>query len=186
MWEVVRIGGELQYGGVFESFKLFLDSQATFPAVAGVPIIESGRTGDVLGFWKWALTLPFPKIVFGDLLGSLPIINTEISEILTGTRRGQNGYFVLLSGLIGESVYLYGLNLYWIHAVTLAGFTSAALAVLGESKALAIVHGYFALAVSYLLTRGGVGSYLPLILNQFLLLYALIAAFRYQKRQKSV
>ena len=150
-----------------------LESEVTFLQVSGNTLIESGRSIDLQAYFIWLLTLPLP----GFLKTGLPIslVNFEISEIVLGLRVADQGFFVLLPGLLAESIFLYG-GLFFIHFLFLGVLGGVVSQISGRSGCMFFLHLFFIVSFGLVLNRGGIASLAPHIFTEpiffvFLLLF---------------
>lgn len=183
-YEIYRLDSAATIGqfDVWKSGEHIIRVETGFVDSVGVPLIESGARVDLLDYFKWIVTLPIPKFLFGDIAGAR--INTEISEIILDVGRGGTGFYIVLPGLIAESVYIYGVNFFWLHALMLGILMAFLLRLFGGNEEFIYLIGYiFALAM-YNLNRGGIASFLPQIINQLFLLYVIFAAYKFKLIQK--
>lgn len=168
----IRIGGSLEDITYLDAIMRTLEVETSFPHDVGIPIIESGVTVDPAAYIKWMLTLPIPKLLTGAIEGAR--INYEISEIVLGLARGQNGWYVVLPGLVAESVYIYGLYLFWLHAVFIAFLAALATRLMERTPQLLFLLAYVVVIFAYVLNRGGISSLLIILVNNFMLFYLFI------------
>jgi len=132
----------------------------------------SGRHADLAAYFKWLLFLPVPKVVTGEITGCS--INYEIAEILTAVPLGRPGFTVALTGPVTESVYIYGPQLFWIHAAFIGVLAGALCALAGACRSLTTVQIQYAITFGYVFSRAGIGATAPLLVNAYLGLYLLV------------
>lgn len=180
-WMVVRLGGEYEFKGVWSSVETILIMQTSFTRDAGLIIIESGQHVNLDKYFAWLLTLPLPKALFGQIDGAR--INYEISEIVLGVERGSPGFFVVLGGVVSESIYVFGRNFFWIHAVMLAAFGAVLIRALSGVRFFGFLTAWTVVFFSYKMPGAGIGGVLPPLVNSYILLYVFIfyTASRYSK-----
>ena len=104
-----RLQGELSLSdfNIMDSIVDILNSETSFVLTTGIPLIESRQNVDLINYFKWIVTLPFPKFLIGAVSGAR--LNSEISEIVLGVKEGSSGYYIVLPGIVAESVYVYGM-----------------------------------------------------------------------------
>jgi hypothetical protein len=135
-------------------------------------IISSGKRIDLKRYAIWIATLSIPKGIIGSV--NPPSAGMEMSEILLGIKQGRTGFYALLAGLLTESVYIYGVKLYFIHALMIA-FVMAFVARITERQPLLfVVFVALTIDLSYRLNRAGVGAALPAVVNLYFTLYLLL------------
>lgn len=171
---VVRIGGTVSEVDAGQVTRDALELETSFLRSVGMPVIESGVRVDLGDYAKWILTLPVPKILTGEIESAR--INYEISEFFLGTRPGERGWYVALSGLLAESVYIFGNYLFWLHAVFLALIAALMGRLLERSPQMLFLKIHLLLLISFALNRAGIAALLPAITNNFLVFYIFIIA----------
>ena len=118
--------------------------------------------------------MPLPKLFVGPV--EVARINYEVSEIVLGLPIGAYGWYVVLPGLVAESVYIFGRNLFWIHGMVL-GLVAAFFVRLTERvPQFFFIYLHLVVMFGYALNRGGVSSLFPELLNKFLFFYLFLAA----------
>jgi hypothetical protein len=147
-------------------------------------VISAGRTANAGDYFKWLATLPIPKLLTGEIPGSR--INYEIAEIITGVSRGSAGFWVPLTGPVNEAVYIYGPNSFWLHSVFIGVVAGSLCAFAAASPYFLTVAVHFTLMIGYVFARAGVGSLMPIVINDYLSLYILfIVLCGYSSRSAS-
>ncbi len=155
-----------------EAVSHMLHSQVTFPEKAQI-VLESGNRVDPVAYARWLATLWLPKAITGRF--DVAEVNYEISEIITGLRPGDRNYTVTLTGLVTESVYLFGKDLFWLHALFLGGLFGALCSQVLRSRRFMMIGAWLTFEFGYHLARAGVGGALPVVVNSFLTWYAILA-----------
>lgn len=160
------------------------DQEVMLPFYIGVPLVESGRQVDLGHYFVWLLTLPIP----GFLKSGLPIIllNYEISEIVLGVQRGTPGFYVVLPGLVAESIFLYGRYFYFIHAFSLGFLIGLFAAIFHRLPMASSLIFFLSTLFFFVLNRGGIASVAPVLVNGFLLFFLLVivSVIRVQAKRK--
>jgi hypothetical protein len=178
LYTIIRIGGEVSHISFYDSLSYIFENETNYPATVGVPLFNSGKYVDFSEYLKWIFTLPIPKILTGEIGGSR--INYEISEIVLGVVRSDYRFYVVLPGLVSESVYIFGFYFFWLHAIFI-GFISAVLVRLLEgTRNTLFLLAYIITLMFYVFNRGGVASVLPNLINGFLLFFIYIFATKYR------
>lgn len=101
-------------------------------------------------------------------------INDIISTYILGTSRGDRGFYIVLPGLIGESIFLFGKSFFWLHGLFLGLVSSFVLKLFVYIRSSVFLQTYFVFLITYQLNRGGVASFLPIVVNQFILFYIVL------------
>jgi len=169
-----RIGGDPGDVTPLQAVMGVLEVEISFPHDVGVPIIESGERVDFGAYIRWMLTLPIPKLLTGEIEGAR--INYEISEIVLGLSRGEMGYYVVLPGLVAESVYIYGRHFFWLHAVFVAFLTAFLMRLMERTPQLLFLQAYVVVTFAYHINRGGISGPMGIIVNEFMLFYLFVFA----------
>ena len=147
-------------------------SEFSFLAHTGVPLLESGETVDWQRYVLWLVTLPIPGVFKQGL--DLALVNYEISEIVLNKSVGDRGFYVVLPGLLAEAYFIYGSLAFWVHAAFLGMLLAFYRVVVGAGEAGTSVFLYVLMIYFYTLNRAGVGAALPLLFNEFFLLFVYI------------
>lgn len=169
---MARIGATVQNEGFLAAAGLVLESELSFPKYVGVAIVESEARVDLPAYFTWLFTLPIPKVLTGEIAGAR--VNYEISEIVLGRPMGSYGWYVVLPGLVAESVYIYGRVLFWVHGLFLGALAALFARIAERLPQLLFLYLHVALLFAYSLNRGGVSSLLPPVINSYLLFYVFI------------
>lgn len=181
-----RLGAAAPDSGIIEALTALIDAETMLPIITGVPLVESGERADLAAYFLWLLTLPIP----GVFKGGLPILllNYEISEIVLRVTRDSPQFYVVLPGLLAESIYLFGRVFFFIHPLTIGFVMGAFAAILQNIPRVGALLYYLAALFMLNLNRGGVASVAPEIINGFLLfaLIVFVAVLREQRHRKNL
>lgn len=185
---VVRIGGIVEDLNPAHAIITVLESEIMFPRNVGIPIIEGGERVCLIDYAKWIIALPIPKVLTGEIGAR---INFEISEIVLGVGPGEIGWYVVLPGLMVESVYIYGNYFFWLHGVFIALLAAFVIRLLERTPQLLFFKAYVIVLFAFVLNRAGIGGLLPVVVNEFLLFYLYVfvvvfGLFRKQKRSATL
>jgi hypothetical protein len=153
-----------------EAVNYLVFTETSFP-VFSEQIISSGKQIDLKRYFIWMLTLPIPKAITGPM--NPPSAGMEMSEILLGLRMGQKGFFALLAGLLTESVYIYGVKLYFIHAIIIAFVMACVVRITEGEQLLFLIFLMLMIDLTYRLNRAGLGPALATVVNLYFSLYIL-------------
>jgi len=170
----VRLGGTVRQVGALQAVSSVVESETSFPRYAGERIIESEHHVNLRSYLTWIVTLPIPKLLTGPIPGAR--INYEMAEIYLRRSVGQRGWYVALPGLVAESVYIFGSRLFWLHGVFLGVLCALMVMLLEPVREFTILLLYVVTLFAYTLNRAGVAAVLPVVINNFLLLYVFLAA----------
>jgi len=184
VYSIIRLGRTVDEINFGNSISSIIYQETNFPLSVGVPIIEGGKKIDYSSYLKWMLTIPIPKILTGEIEGAR--INYEISEVILHKVRGEPGYSIVLPGLVGESIYIYGRQLFWLHGISIGFLVAAIMGLIKRTPQFLFLQAYIVALFSYYLNRAGISSVLPEIINCFMLfyLYVLIIIFQFSQYRK--
>jgi len=172
IYSVARISGDFGAdvsGNVIG--KLFYN-EVSFPDHFA-EIVNSGKHVDFPSFLVWLVTLPFPKFLVGGI--NVPLINLELSEIVIGMNRSDQGFWVELTGYISESYYIFGKYFFWVEAVMVAWLAKVIFYFLRNIKGSLILIYFVAMQFGYTFSRAGIGAVVPNLINGFLAVYVYFA-----------
>lgn len=170
-YQSLRLGGEIQSITWQEACVSLIENEISFPLDAGI-VIDSSERANMRDYVIWLVSLPIPKLLTGAIDGSR--INYEISWILLGMEVGGGGY-VRLTGLVTESIYIFGTSLFWLHAIHLGILAGLFCRIFEHVESLFLVNLNIAMVCSYHLTRGGISAAAPELINGHLALLAWLA-----------
>ena len=168
-YSIIRIGGNVSDFKVSKAVNGLIYQETGFPLRVGIPVIESNRGADLESYFKWMITLPIPKILTGEIAGTR--INYEISELILGTSMGSKGWYVVLPGLVAESIYIYGKYFFWIHGMFIGFIGAMMIRLVERTPQLLFLQSYLVVLFFYDLNRAGISGFLPKIVNHFILFY---------------
>jgi len=179
----IRIGGVAADVGFGAAMQSILSVELGFPKNVGIPILEAGARVDIGAYFTWIATLPIPKVLTGAIEGAR--INYEISDIVLGLPTGSQGWYVVLPGLVSESVYIYGPYFFWLHGIFL-GIMAAFFARMAERvPQFLFLYLYLVLMFAYVLNRAGIAALLPPVINMFLLFYLFLFFVIFRTRHRT-
>jgi hypothetical protein len=172
----LRLGADASNTSWSESLEGLFESETTFP-LAAETIIEGNYRANPTEYLTWLATLPIPKVITGPIAGTR--INDEISWILM-RRDVVHGGFILLPGLVTESIFLFGEWFFWLHAVFIGVLMALMCRMFERHKTLLLVSLALALTFSYDLSRGGIGAAMPMLVNRHLAIVLWLGCLCYQ------
>lgn len=168
-YAVIRIGGTLDDLSLLQAVNGILGVELTLVERAGMVVYQTGARVNLADFVKWIITLPIPKLLTGPIDGAR--INYEISDLVLGIRTGSPGGHVVLSGLLSESIYIYGKYFFWLHGFFVGCLAAFFARLMERVPQFLFLFLYVALLFGYNLNRAGIASLLPILTNQLLLFY---------------
>ena len=132
-------------------------------------VVGSGRHVDLNGFLIWLCTLPIPKFLLGGV--KVPVLNYEISEIVLGISRYDDGFWVKLTGYISESYYILGKWFFWLVAILVSRLSKTLYFFFCDFPGGKVLIIYIAIYIGFMYSRAGLGAIMPTFSNGFLLVY---------------
>lgn len=174
LYSVVRMKGSVEgmtFGG---SLAELVRQETSFPASVAAPIMASQARVNLRDYMVWMVTLPVPKVLTGEIAGAR--INYEISELIHNQNRGEAGWYIVLPGLVGESIYLLGGSFFWLHGIFIGFLAALVLALVQSAPKALFLLAYIVALFSYFLNRGGIAGVLPELVNSFMLFYLYLLA----------
>lgn len=172
LYSVCRIGGKVEFTGFISAATKILLIETSFPKNVVIPIIEYGARTSLIDYLRWIVTLPIPKIITGNI--NIAAINLEVSELILGVSRGEKGFYITLSGLVGESIYIYGLRFFWLHGIFIGFLAALIIRLLERTPQFLFLNAYVVMLFGYVLNRAGVDGALGYLINYFLLFYLIV------------
>jgi hypothetical protein len=151
-----------------ERIERVLSVETSFPS-NWERVVSSGRHANLWAYATWLVTLPIPKLITGEIAGSR--MNTDITELISHVTLGSTEYSVILTGTVVESVYIYGMWFFWIHAAMAGCLAGLVCGFMGGSRALLFALVSLAFTMGYIFMRAGISGALPPIVNSYLSLY---------------
>jgi len=179
-YSVIRIGGEFSGTGFRDAMETVLKTELGFVKSVGQPILETQARTDAMKYLIWIVTLPIPKILSGPIEGAR--VNYEISETVLGLPVGSYGWYVVLPGIVAESIYIFGQWLFWIHGVFIGIIAAFFARVMERVPQFLFLYIYIVIMFGYVLNRGGIAALLPNIINEFLFFYLFLFVILLSRR----
>jgi hypothetical protein len=98
------------------------------------------------------VSLPIPKVFFP----AKPVynFNEEISTLLNGLTPGSSGYFVELSGIVNEGVYIAGKYLF-LHLIICSSLIFYIIKIIQHNKENSYMLIYYSLFLAFITNRAG-------------------------------
>lgn len=147
----------------------------------GYILYKHNETADLDEYLKWALTLPLPTFIKGNVISG---VGYEMSEKIRLQSRYSKKYSVDLVGGFYESFYIYGKSFFFLHAIIIGFLMGLLFRIFSSNKIFLLLLIYIAFQFGYFFGRAASSSLLPTIINKFLLIY-IILIFS-QKTKKNV
>ena len=143
-----------------------------------------GPSGLLGQYFIWMILLPLPGFLkFGA--GTMPL-NRLFSTVVTGFMPGDRGFWVVLPGLVGESIFAFGPFLFVFHAAILGFILKYVMNTLSQVKSFDYLYYYFAIEFSFILGRAGTVAVYPHVAKSFVIFLLLLLLIKPQKTIDSV
>lgn len=165
-YSMLRLGVTNVSISTFDAMEILFGQEITYPLLYD-SYKDIRDPSLIVTYFEWLLFLPLPSFLkFGFGQGPADIF----TELVLGLSRGENGFYVILPGIVGEAIFYFGHYLFFIHAIILGLIIKTTYLSLRESKSLAYVFYFYAITFSFILSRGGTLSVYPTFFKHFLIL----------------
>lgn len=168
-YSLTRIGGTVSDVGFAESFETLIRQESGYPLhFDNIMDMESKYR---LNFLVWLFTIPLPGFF---RFGIDANFNVLFSEELLHINRESNGFYILLPGIVGESVFLMGKYLFWLNGLFYGWLMGITYRILARYPQLFGILVIAAIDFGYVTNRGGLSSGLPFILKVLVYFYLIL------------
>lgn len=168
-YSITRIGGTAESISGMEAIGEILTQESGYPLhFEGILGLQAKYR---LNYLIWLFTLPLPGVFRGSIDANLTAL---LSEDLLGMSRDSNGFYILLPGVVGESVFLLGQNLFWFNGILYGWLMGKTYRILSRYQQLFGLLIAVALCFGYTTNRAGVFSGFPFILKVLLYFYFIL------------
>lgn len=155
-----RLGNEADSASFLQMAEELLTEESFYPVFYD-KILSNNIETSLLNMIFWIILLPIPSLIFPYK----PAIDTaSFTYLITGLRRGDAGFSILLPSVLGESFSIGGQYLFFVHAFIIGCVYVYFLNFISKHKTLQYLFLYYLLS-SLVLGRGGAGSFLPTLIN---------------------
>ncbi len=165
----IRLGATPGTRNFFQAFEELIYSESSYPLWFSIIYNTPFDINNFFTFVEWLFALPIP----GFLKGDIDLRGDELSGLLLGIDSRQPGFYIVLPGLVGESVYYFGKSFFWIHGLLVGMLVGYTFKLLNIHKEMIILFFYSITQLTYAINRGGTGSGFPYMLK-ILLVYFII------------
>ncbi len=148
---ILRSGNDFTFDSFLTSFEYNIYIEFSFPRYYE-KILENYSTDNFSRFYSWLVSLPIPKVFFP----AKPVynFNEEISTLLNGLTPGSSGYFVELSGIVNEGVYIAGKYLF-LHLIICSSLIFYIIKIIQHNKENSYMLIYYSLFLAFITNRAG-------------------------------
>lgn len=167
----IRLGSSRVEMTVLDSLELLFQQEISYPLLYDnyIGLTSNYGIGDYL---LWITFLPLPGFLKFGFTNFDYII--EFSSKLSGLYAYENGFSIILPGIVGESIYIFGKLLFPFHAIILGLIMSFLMHFLSSNKMYQYLTFFFVIKFSYALCRAGTVSVYPMFFKYFLLFMLII------------
>lgn len=157
-YSIVRAGGIAGNMSSGDAFAILLEQECGYPLhFDDILVLQGNHIGNYL---VWLFTMPFPGFVRGGMDAHFAAM---FSEYILGISRSVSGFYILLPGVVGESVYLLGKHLFWINGLLYGWLMGAVYRILTRYPQLLCILIYSAINFAYVTNRAGFFGGFPFI-----------------------
>lgn len=178
-YSITRIGGTANDISVSEASEILFSQEGGYPKHFSQILKMSNHP--TLNYIIWLLTMPLPGIFRGGIDVKFNVI---FSEYMLGVARGDTGFFILLPGLVGESVFLCGKNLFFFNGLLYGYLIGFLYKTLTKHKQLFGILIVAIIDLSYVANRGGLVSAIPFVLKILIYFYLILLYYKYSYNKK--
>lgn len=168
-YSITRIGGTAESISGMEAIGEILKQESGYPLhFEGILGLQAKYR---LNYLIWLFTMPLPGVFRGGIDANFTAL---LSESLLGISRDSKGFYILLPGVVGESVFLLGQNLFWLNGILYGWLMGKTYRILSRYQQLFGLLIAAALCFGYTTNRAGVFSGFPFILKVLLYFYFIL------------
>ena len=97
-----------------------------------------------------------------------------------------SSFFILLPGVVGESIYVFGPFLFFLHAVLLGVFIKFVITTFTSNDIFTYLYMYFIVSCSFMLARAGTISVYPIMVKCFLIIVVVFYFVCHKKKKRGI
>ena len=136
----------------------------------------------MLSYLDWLVKLPLPGFLKSTSFDQA--FNVIFTEKMTGGSRLDSNFSVMLPGLVGEGIFIFGRYFFWVHAIIVGWALSMAFKLAHHKQELFLVL-YMTFYCGISIARGGSVSTLPFYFKHLIIYLIVIYFVTKQKRRKA-
>lgn len=165
----MRIGNDIDISLSFlDLFKILFFQETTYPILfSNIYVLDLSNM--TIDFFLWVMTLPIPSFLKGSQF-SLEV-NYYFTELLTGKNKTSEGLSVFLPGNVTESYLIFGKYFFFLLPIFGGMVLGFLYRIISSSDYFTILKIYFIFMMLPLVTRAGLNSAIPVVINGFLFFY---------------
>lgn len=178
-YSIKRIGGEVDNISAGDAIETLLSQESGYPRHFSE--ILKLRKHYMFNFLIWLFTMPLP----GIFRGSIDVqFNAIFSELMLGIPRGAKGFYILLPGIVGESIFIFGKYLFWLNGLIYGSIIGISYKLLSTHKQLFGILIVVMIDCAYIANRGGLVSAVPFIFKILVYFYIILFLLKGQYYNK--
>lgn len=175
----IRLGRTASDLNFQNALEILMYQETSYPIHFSEILVNTNDAGIWRDYLIWLLTLPLPGFLKNFNVDFA--FNVRFSEYLLGDYRESNTFFILLPGIVGESVYILGKYLFWIQGLWYGFLSGIVFKILNKYDTLYPLLIYSAIIMGYFINRGGTPSGYPFLLKQLLVFFLLLCVLKKNK-----
>jgi hypothetical protein len=170
-YTLIRLGGNPQNTTLTQALLGLFSQELTFP-IFFTDVYLYDLKQDISHFFLWIAALPFPNFLKGssfDYTG-----NYDIAEIILKLPKNDSKYYVLLTGMATESIYVFGRYFAFLMPIICGIILGFVYRIICFSKHFNILRIFFIFFICFNFARAGTGYAFPAVISAFLLFYLVV------------
>lgn len=162
----LRIGEEINNGLSFSRIVGILFSQEISFPLWFDDYKDNFDVSRISEYLQWLCLLPLPNFLkFGN--GNQDF-NADFTYEVLGVSKGDEGFYIILPGLLGESYFIFGQVLMFVAAIIYSFIVAKVFNFLSSNRKMSYLLYYYAVLLSFIISRGGSVAVYPLIVKHML------------------
>lgn len=180
-YSLVRMGTDVSDETISQAVGILFGQEIGYPTHFNYYIkLANHHIGDYI---TWFLLLPLPGFLkFG--LGEY-YLNREFSMEVLGLDVSDSSFFILLPGVVGESIYVFGPYLFWAHAIMLGIFVKFVIKTFTSNDTFTYFYYLCIVTFSFMLARAGTISIYPIMMKCFIILIIVLYFVKRSKKKRT-
>ena len=179
-YSIIRIGGITDNLNFEEAFSTLLEQESGYPLhFDDILLLQGNHIGS---YFVWLFTMPFPGFIRGGLDVHFAAM---FSEDILGIARTRPGFYILLPGVVGESVYLLGKQLFWVNGLLYGFLMGIVYKILTRHPQLICILLYAAIDFGYVTNRAGFFGGFPFIGKILIYFFIILYFFKHYSNWKT-
>lgn len=170
----IRIGVAAGDISSMDALALLIEQESGYPEHFST-ILKHDNGKYLYEFIIWLLTMPLP----GFFRGGMDVHFAAIfSEDMLGISRHSSGFYILLPGVVGESVFLLGKYMFWISGLIYGILMGTTYRLFTRYPQLIGILIFAALDFGYVTNRAGLYAGIPFVLKILVYFYLFLSLFK--------